>query len=482
MPEPEESLLSSPLATRHQNPEQQIQDAFGHTVADKNDPAWQPPTDPLKRGDVKARATIINRQIPNVVVQSGWDIDGVRRSLIDLTVGNFNSTAQLVDSVIGDSRVQACLASRTSAIQGRPMQFKQPDKLKGSRAAKECYDAWTEHWPSMATEPVLSDMQVWGALFGFWTGQVLWDTSGPVWKPYIQPWHPQYTYYHWQYRLYVAMTQDGQVPIEPGDGHWVLHAPYGEYRGWMRGAIRAIAPWWLARNYALRDWARYSERHGMPIGLAKTPAGADIPLIDAFRLAVSQLGQESILQLPTSGDPMIGSYDFQWLETKDQSWDGFLGLITQCNSEITLPLMGQNLTTEIKEGSFAAARVHGDVRQAIVEADARALAQTIYVQLARPFAAINFGDPELAPRSIWDVSPDDDKAQLSSAFFNLAQGANQFRLAGKKIKSLSKLGSRMGMPFKKGDFTNIEPVQVEVAKVAQDGADDKADDVGEEKE
>lgn len=474
--------LSSPLATRYTNPDQQVLDALGNTVADKTDPAWQPPVDPLKKVDVRARATVINREIPNVAVQTGWDIEHVRGALQALVVGNFNGTAQMVDSILGDSRVQASLASRTSAIQGRPMRFKQPDKFKGSKLAQECLDAWTDHWPSMATEPVLSDMQVWGAMFGFWTGQILWDTSNPTWLPYIQPWHPQYIYYHWQYRRYVAMTQDGQVPIDPGDGHWMLHAPYGEYRGWMRGAVRAIAPWWLARNYALRDWARYSERHGLPIGAARTPAGADPIRIEEFRAAVANLGQESILQLPTSTDTVIGSYDFEWLETKDPSWDGFLGLITQCNSEITLPLMGQNLTTEIKEGSFAAARVHGDVRQAIVEADARAMSQTIYIQLARPFAAINFGDPELAPRGIWDVSPEDDKTQLASAFFNMAQGANQFRLAGKRIKSLSKLGARMGLPFKKGDFTNVEPVQVQVAGIAQEGDAKAPGDTGEEKE
>lgn len=437
----DQTPLQHPLATTAQNP-------FG-TQTNGNPMMGgsglsdiQDMRDPLEKGKVRAQAMTITREVPLVVVQTGWDVPQVRSALESLVIGLFDAPAQLVDAVIGDSRVHSALSQRTGGLLGRPISFKAPsDKPE----AQSCLDAWLEHWPTMGAEPVLSDMLGWSSLLGFWMGQLLWDTQKTIWKPYAQTWHPRYSYYHWTFRRYMAMAIDGQVPVTPGDGHWLLHAPHGSYRGWMRGALRPIAPWWLARNYALRDWARYSERHGMPIGKAITPFGADKDEIVNYRSQIAQLGQESILQLPQSSDPAFGKYDLEWLETTDQAWDGFQGLINQCNTEVTMALLGQNLTSEVKEGSFAAARVHGDVRQIILEADARALAQTIYLQFARPFAAVNFGDPDLAPRTTWDVSPDEDHKALADTFLAFSSAVKTLKESGKATEDLRALGKKFGL-------------------------------------
>src|SRR5207247_5364054 len=92
----------------------------------------------------------------------------------------------------------------------------------------------------------------------------------------------------------------------------------------------------------------------------------------------------------------------------------------RCDMSIVLALLGQNLTTEVKEGSVAAARVHGDVRQDILEGDNQSLALCLYEQLARPFALFNFGDAELAPWTEWDVSPVEDREGESRAMVQFA--------------------------------------------------------------
>lgn len=452
-----QSPLDSPLATVSKNPAGNPYREFPEVKPDTNDPAFQPPRDPL--ADIRrlrASTGIINRELPNPIVQTGWSIQEVREAIASHVTGLFDASAQLVDAINSDSRVHSSMSSRVGGLLGRALNHYIPAKYKDSAIAKECYDAWISHWPSMGTEPVLSDMLMWGCELGFWVGQQLWDTSGKYWLPYLQSWHPRYTYYHWKYRTFVAITLDGQVPISSGDGHWVLHAPFGENRGWMRGALRAIAPWWLARNYALRDWARASERHGMPIGKAVTPFGAAPEMVNKFRNDLSTLGQESIIQLPQSPDPMIGSYDLEWLETNASAWQAFEALIQQCNAEITLAVLGQNLTSEVKEGSFAAARVHADVRQAILEADARALSQTIYKQIARPFAAINFGDPDLAPRSVWDIVPFEDNKANADAFVAFASAVNLLKTAGIVVNNPRELGLKFGLVLGSGDIEQIK--------------------------
>lgn len=427
------------------------------------DPAFAPPGDPFigpAANNKRARATVIYREVPNVVTQTGWDIAAVRQALLDLVVGLFDRPSQLLDAIASDSRVQSAMRSRSGGLLGRPVRFAIPEKYADDKDAKKCLRAWERHWPQMHAEPALLDMLETGHGLGFSYSQLLWDTERPIWKPYLLPFNARYSYYFWPTRSHVAITLDGQVPITPGDGHWVLHAPYGSYRGWMRGALRALAQWWLARNYALRDWARYSERHGFPILLADTPFGADAQDITTYRAALSQLGQENVLQLPSGPDQQkYGKYDLRYLEARDRAWAAFQELISQCNDEITLALLGQNLTSQVKEGSLAAARVHADVRQAILEADARALAKTLYVQVLRPFAALNFGNPDLAPVVSWDVRPQEDLKEKAGTFQSFAGALTQLRNAGFTLKDPERFARRFGLVGM--EVVAVPPVQIE---------------------
>lgn len=438
-----------------------IVDAFGRVIPPPDDPAFQPPSDPLENaGDLRQRVQVIHREIPNVVVQTGWAISDVRLAIQALVIGNFDTPSQLQDAIAGDSRVQSAMRSRSGGLLGRPIRFKLPEKYKDDDQAKKCLRCWERHWPQMHAEPALLDLLETSHGLGFSYAQILWDTNSKIWKPYLQSFNTRFSYYHWQFRAHIAVTFDGQLPITPGDGHWVLHAPYGQYRGWMRGALRALAQWWLARNYALRDWARYCERHGFPMLLADTPFGADPTDIAAYQTQLSSIGQESVLQVPGSVDvTKYGKYDLRYLEPADENWKSFKELIEQCNDEITLALMGQNLTSQVKEGSLAAARVHADVRQAILEADARALAKTLYVQVARPFAALNFGNPDLAPRIDWDVRADEDLEAKSKSFQAFAAGINYLRQAGFALENPERFARKFGLQGLR--LNEVDPVQVE---------------------
>jgi len=444
------------LAGPSASPAQQLADALGAVKPPDNDLAWQPPTDPLKGRDLASQPSVVHREIAAVTVQTSWSVADVRAAYGDLAVGLFDRPAQLVDAITGDSRVQAALASRTGGILGRPVDFVVPTRYRDSDAAQECRDAFVDAWPTIGAESILSEIQTWTVMLGFSPAQILWDTSGEYAIPHPRPWNPRYSYYHWLYRCYVAITQDGPVPIVPGDGHWLLHAPHGEYRGWLRGAVRAIGPWWLGRNYALRDWCRYSERHGMPIIKVMTPAAGDPVQIMQFRADMSRLGQETCVQLPQGVD-RDKSYDVALLEAADTAWQGFAELIAACDREITLSLLAQNLTTEVKEGSFAAARVHADVRQALLEADARALSQTIYAQIARPFAAMNFGDPDLAPRVIWSVQPYEDNLTAVQTLLQFAQAIYTLRNSGKEVGDVERLAKDFGINL--GKLRDVAPLQ-----------------------
>ena len=358
-----------------------------------DDPAWPKPVDPLR----DAKAGVVARELPLTTTNTHWSWGDVRHALDDLSIGFFERPGQLIESLFWNARVQAAMGSRTGGLLGREAKFmpSQVKRVKGSRAAKECFDAWVEAWPQISNTNAFAKMHQWGVM-AFALGQLLWDFSVYPHIPYLEPFNIRFTYYQPTQRALIAITMDGVTPVTPGDGHWVLNAPYGKHRGWMHGAISAIAQPWLQRNFAYRDFARFCERHGFPLYMLGTPAVADPDQIAKLVAAIANIGQESILQAPQGVEDGQG-YKLDTVEPKSTVWQAFPQSIELCDADIQLAILWQNLTTEIKEGSFAAARMHGDVRQAAIEFDNLGESRWIYGQVARPFAFVNYGDPELAP-------------------------------------------------------------------------------------
>ncbi len=371
--------------------------------------AYLQPRDPLSQ---PASPEIVFRDIPAAFAPA-WDVASVQTALAAHLTGFFTGSALLTDALLGDPRVQATLMTRTSSLFGRPVKFRRAEADTDGSVLK----AWKKVWRKTAPVSVLSEIQRWSVMMGFCAAEVTWDTSEEIWCPYLKPWNPQYLWYNMVTREYIAITYDGLLAVEPGDGKWMFCAPHGSYRGWLHGAVRSVAQPWLTRAFALRDWARYSEVHGIPIMKAMVPAVGDAIQKQRFRASVSNLGSESVVMLPQQIDG--SGYDLELLEAKDQAWQAFLGLIVQSDMSIILPLLGQNLTTEVKEGSFAAADTHSDVKQDVLEFDNSNMCDTIYRDVARPFALFNFGDPEKAPRTWWDIEPIEEnyrRAQTMQAF------------------------------------------------------------------
>ncbi len=333
----------------------------------------------------------------------------------------------------------ATLGSRVSGLFGREARFKAADD---SDAAKECMNAWVAWWPRLSGDSAMTELHTSAIGLGVAPGQLVWDTSRPVWGPYIRPWNARYTYYDFTIRRLVALSQDGNMPITPGDGKWINHAPFGEYRGWIRGAIRALAEPWMLRHFAFRDMARFSEIHGIPTRVGMVPAVSEPEERAAFEASIASLGSDTSMILPQGVDGHDGSgYDYKLVEAKDTAWEVFPGLIDRCDMSIILAILFQNLTTEVKGGSFAATDSHMDIRQSGLQGDDAAWQNTIYNQIARPFAYLNFGDADLAPRTWRDVEPRDD----------LKGNAAQFQAFGTAVETLS----RGGFQFKDADAVRL---------------------------
>jgi hypothetical protein len=393
----------------------------------RDDPAFAPPGDPLSLPGAKPAAAVVQRDIPLVVVQNSWSVKDACNALAAHMMGTFERSGQLCDSILGDDRVMATLGSRRAGLFGRDIRFR---PANDSKAAKEVLDAWTEHWPQFSGDSSLGIMSDYEVLMGFSDAQLVWDTT-KTWKPYMRHWHPRFEYWNWDVRKLIALSQDGQVPIVPGNGKWVHHSRFGVERCWIRGAIRAVAEPFLGRHWARRDLFRWSEKHGLAIVLASTPMSADPGERSQFVQQVANIGSETTVLLGKGVDEH-NSYGLELLEANSLGWEGFIGAIDNCDMAIVLALLFQNLTTEVKGGSFAATSAHMDIRDSGIQDDNAAWRSTIHDQVARPFAFFNFGDPDLAPWTEWDVA---SRSQYKS-------NAAQFKDFGYAIEVMARGGIR----------------------------------------
>jgi phage gp29-like protein len=287
----------------------------------------------------------------------------------------------------------------------------------------------------MCPNAELLKLQHWGVMQGIGLAQNLWErapgnVTGKQWIPRLKVWHPRMLYYRLDAEELIVHTRDGDRVVESGDGEWVVYAPYGLHRGWMYGKIRSLYVPWLVRQWGWRDWARHSEVHGMPIRKAITPTSADEKDKQRFLKEVARLGSENVIRLPKALDG--SQFDLELLEAAADGHLVFKELLAEANSSVAIALLGQNLTTEVKAGSFAAAQVHQNIRSDILRGDAQNLGLMLREQVLKPWARFNFGDAELAPTPTWSTDPPEDKGALGTAMVNIGKGLQELRKAGAK--------------------------------------------------
>lgn len=388
------------------------------------------PTDPLKGRNIGEMRVIV-RDIPNIAGLGNWNPATIRSALASHKIGMFDLSGQLVDDLIADDRIISTLSSRLAGLFSREMMY---EPANDSRAAREVLDAWVASWDHISSHGSLQQIGAYQLLFGWWPAQLIWNVEKPIKVPRLDPWHARFTYYHWTLRKYIALTQDGSKVIYPGDGKWLLHAPKGEYRAWMWGAMRAIAKLFLLRDYALRDMSRFSEVHGMPIRKAIVPASSDPNERDLYAAQLDNLGQETTIMVTQGADQQGMNFDLELVEATATAWEIFPGLRDYCDMGITLAILMQNLTTEVTGGSFAATQSHMDIRQNGIEADNESWKLTLREQVARPFAYVNFGDADLAPSTCWDVTPKEDYEANGRRFYSFGQAVQILRQGGVAFK------------------------------------------------
>lgn len=384
------------------------------------------------------------RDIPVVDILK-WDVFSIRSAVGAHVNGQFGNAALLTDAMMADDRVQGATNGRIKGITKRKVSLKPSPKAKDQVKAKKVALEIENNFSELLPESVIEDIIKWQVYSGFALCELVWELKGWTFTPRIKVWHPLYIYYNVSERKYIAFTTDGQLEIEANDPKWALYTPYGSYRGWMRGAVRSVSIPWVVRQFALRDWARYSEVHGLPQKKAKVPAQAPVEDKRRFFNSVKRLGSETAFLLPV---PMNGGgeWDIELLEARDTAWKSFDGLIDRCDKSITLTVRGTNLTTEVKTGTGAATEAHRDEDSDYADSDCRKLAEFLYKQVFMLYCLYNYGDASLAPVPSFDAEEVENNERDAKTWVEVAGAMTAYETLGWELDAKI-VANKFGIPL-----------------------------------
>ena len=289
-------------------------------------------------------------------------------------------------------RYQSVLGVRKRAVSQLEISVEAAADDAESRRTAELVESWVRR--EDLSDEIVDCLDAIGK--GYSETEIIWDFSEKQWWPKrLEHKDPRWFEFDRTFRRELMIRAEGGR-LEPIPPYKFVSHRYKAKTGLpIRGGLTRGAAWaWLFVSYSLKDWLVFAEVYGQPFRLGKYPPGATREEKEVLRQAVSGMSSDLGVMIP---EAML-------LELVETSGGGRRGgevyerMVRYWDSTIAILVLGQNLTTEVSGGSYAAAKTHDDVRADIRRADARALEITFNRDLVRPLIDLNFGPRRSYPR------------------------------------------------------------------------------------
>lgn len=331
----------------------------------------------------------------------GNDVQKLVATLIESEQGNMSRLMPLYDDMRErDPRLDAVCRTRVLALTGKEYVLRPPVGMEQDADALEAVERMTRALSVLPSITQLIAQLMDGALRGYSVVEMEWGLRDGMRVPVELYWRdPSRFAFDDQMVIHRSDTEDPWpgIPLSAfGPDRFIIHSPSGGRACYVtrRGALRPCMWPSMTKRYGLRWWLVAAERFGQPAPILKVPDGDDNLFDDAADMlrglsedwqAVITEGME-LEQLPGSGN-FTGELHHSMVEL--------------ANTEMAVAILGQNLSTEVQGGSYAAAKVHDAVRLDYLAADASELADTLRRDLLEPIMRYNWPD---LPTPIWEFT------------------------------------------------------------------------------
>ncbi len=350
--------------------------------------------------------------------------------------GNMSMAADLCRKLLGDGRVQAALAQRIGGLLAMPLHWEDGSK-KSARAKKAIID----DFPQGLRECDLFALYSWGLLLGVSVAEIIWKESetGRL-VPSLKVWDPRWLRYnHDKDGWSVILADTTEAVVTKGDGHWVLYTPRGERNPWRNGLWRALNKPYYVKEDASLTWARYNEVHGSPIRLFKGSQGMSKRQLDAAADSVDTSHGFTSAAIPYGTE-------LDLVEATGNTWNTFQSAIDWAATEISIAILGQNLTTQVDGGSLAASKTHRDIERNLVQGDAETESTFLREQILSWWALYNFGDASVAPWPKRQTEEPENLEETAAILKGCGDAVLALRTAGFSV-DMKAMAEKFGIPL-----------------------------------
>ena len=280
---------------------------------------------------------------------------------VDPVLKKLNKDVEVYDDLFADARVKAAFGSRQAGCTSLSFEL---DRM-GTPARQ--HKVIESVFNSLPITDIIAQMvaAVW---YGYQVSEVMWSKVGSMVLPTSVVPKPQRWFRFSEENELVYLTKEHQTDGVPLPDHKFITARHNPSYGNPYGDPIAQACYWPVkfRHTGFRFFTQFIEKYGMPWIKTEYPIGAResriVEMLDVLNTSV----QDAVVAYPSEW-----KVDALPMGTSQHSEDIYGKFLDYCNTEIYMALLGQNLTSEVEGGSYAAAKIHNTVRQDLIEGDKR---------------------------------------------------------------------------------------------------------------
>ncbi len=367
---------------------------------------------------------------------SGWTVARIEQAKRLANAGDLSLAADLWEMVLGDERAIGPLQA-LAGIAAVPVTFETALPDTDSADDPLVADLERDFW-SIFPEELQGEIIRWAVGLGVVPVHAAsWDANPETGRllPRYEVWHPRALRFDGDRAIWKIRTRangDG-VELTPGDGEWALFTPYGSKRPWAKAPWYGLGLLWYAAQCAKIGWFDWNDSHATPIRSAEfaRPDAESALLEEKSR---QELGTK-IASLVRGGSIVLPEgYGLKLVEAASENWKSFL---TLCNEvwpmAVAIAMTGNNLSTQIEGGSFAASRTAENVTYDRKRTIARCLETTKRGQCLVWWAEFNYASTA-PPWPKYGIEPQRDLTAAAARFQSGANGLATLRTAGYEVE------------------------------------------------
>ena len=225
-------------------------------------------------------------------------------------------------------------------------------------------------------------------LFGFQPIEIYWENKGEYTLPFKAISKPQELFY---------IDIEGKLRYRPNGQTKGLKLPEMKFLD-VRNKPSHSSPYGIAllskcywpikfKNGGIRFWVNFMERYGMPLLIGKYSRGASRAESERLAEELAGMTEDSVIVAPNDIEiSMEEPHRYSSVRLYSE-------MIKLSNSEVSKAILSQTLTTEVGNGSKAAAETHYKIRNEIIKSDMR-LVESAINTLIGYIIKLNFGQAE----------------------------------------------------------------------------------------